>query len=491
MITDLIQEAPEIMRHIESLSRSTLLDLRRLNDGREPLYDEELWESTVECWERYLVKYYYQSNDPIRHFDGLKEAYSIQVAIDTEVKSLTDTLALHIHVELMRIRIILKWHELKEMTEWVPPVDDLWDDMPRKSPLLFTQRELRETMEHLVAKLPSLSMDEHLETFVEHLELKLGMFYCNALPMDRILNDHDMTQTLPTFNGEEEEEDEPQLGVPNRMWLLWASIYHTEAILIPKYYAQLIKEWPPMDDDDDDERPSVTYEQMDATREWAHQLANCPADQLRELKSAAIDEAYRFPGDETWYSVAYPSAPNGRSDIMTQLHEFTYLPPYRMAIGMSLPVLLDQEAETNQLLGSIFVLQMVNHYFKTTIDLEWANCYVLEPQELETAVKRLEFCQDDPFILRHEHRYVILYQRYIIRTRNIFETIALWFEIAKEYDRTTCRAGRIFRNRFNVESMGPSHIGDDDDDDDSSSSSDDDDEIDPIIVAPANAMVIF
>ena len=436
MITPNVQDPSEIMDRLQRVSRLITADLARLDGERMLHYDSDIWEETWKNWSTYLIKFYYQSADPIRDFRGLNDVYTIQVQRPDEEHPIEvqDSIALHIHVELMRIRIILRWDDLKDMTKWVPPVDPLWDDMPSKSPLLFTQRELRETMEHLVAKMSALPLSQPLLEFIEHMELKLGMMYCNALPIETIMNDEDFCQ----------QYDTDECAIPNRKWLLWASIYHTEAILIPLYYYRLVPTW----EQDDEEMPTI--DSLIPFREWIDKLCHCPEDQLRQIKVKAIDEAYRFPGDEAWYAITYPNAPNNRSDILTQLHEFTYLAPYRLAIDMSLPVLLGQSANNNELLGSLFVLEMVNHWFLTTYEMEWMNCYCLEEQALETAVKRLEFCQDDPFILRRMYRYVILYQRQVIETRNIFETIALWFEIVTCFERTTCRCGYFFRNRFKL-----------------------------------------
>lgn len=481
------QDVTVILSKLMRMSDLIEQELQRLQEGLPTHEDEEFWEEAHDRWSRYLVSFYWRSNDPVRNFDGLSEVYPIQVHKPAsggddddddghqQPINMNDSLALHIHVELMRMKIILCYENLKDKTQWVPPVDPLWDDMPSKSPLLFSLREVRETMEHLVAKISSLPLTEHLLEFIEHIELKLGMMYSNALPVHTIMDDEEYCQLYDTEGR----------AVPNRKLLLWASIYHTEAILIPLYYFRLIPVW----DVQDEHCPKVSFQDMHAMRDWFWKLCQCPEDQLREIKVSAIDEAFRFAGDESWYAIEWPNAPNNRSDILTQLHEDTYLAPYRTAVTMSLPVLLDQQAEDNRLLGSLFVLEMVDHWFKMELDIEWKSCYCIEEADLEMAISRLEFCADDPFILRRMYRFVILYQKRVIETRNIFETICLWFEIVTCYARPTSKCGHFFRNRFTIAKApweANDHHGDDDDDDSMSLSS----SIDGMIIAEDDAFLI-
>lgn len=374
----------------------------------------ELWKRVSKQWRRYIVMYWrdHRLNEPLLMEGDETPTY----------------LGVNIYMEAARALVLGYYDRLGEFAQWIIPDEELlhWmvpERLWERPVMLYTQWDIRCAMHHLAgacnSRLVSWS-NPHVRRHIKLLELKNAMLFCESLP-PTLLDDPD--EEMRQCIGDEQQ------WVITRPWAVWSTVYFVLFLGRSRFWYETIPECPA-------EPPQSTIEAAQV-RAWCEQTSRNIGEEFETILNELVYDAYAFPGDGFYMAWRWPNEVRMRQNVLFMVHgdeEETRASPwysdYQSSFNLDWQTLLEfaEECHRDARLTSLYVLELFNRWFLTTFGNDWRAGYVIEQADIESQFIKIRNMRE-PLIIWWDGHYQVMWQAEVVRTRNIYETLATWLSL--------------------------------------------------------------
>lgn len=285
-----------------------------------------------------------------------------------------------------------------------------------KKPIItYTQQEIMNGLLMLTEKMDQMPLDamDELKHILLLLYTRNSVLFCET-NKDTILNVNGMI--VPVSEGN---------YMPNRDYFTFTTIYfHT--IQRRVFFYDITQKC-----DLDSPLPKGSIER---TEQWIEEIAeSLGSEGYEDCYSRSCEEAYVFPGDREWFCYRFPDMPIQTGPILDcfrKNYSRSYYSEYRTS-KESVFAVVNQTSHAGHC-ARFFVLNCVDHYMRTQLNLPWRDGFVIENGAIEGTKIRL-FRNHAPYMLQLCSRFWVYHNGKIIPRDNIFESLAIWLYICKTH----------------------------------------------------------
>lgn len=427
----------KVMKKIRSMGGKTTRALKKvLTDGEVlGINERDVFRRTLDRWEAYLVENY-------RYLGRLS-----MWPVGPDGTEVYHSIAMSLYWEISRMRVLIHKDDFPHLVEWkLSDHEHLVESLGSAGRvvdgdigvMMYTQEEIRTTIFNLVEVINMIPYTEHFKEFVNLIDLKCSTFLCQTMS-GTIINDQKfrMVQDMrpgskpikkkivhEDENGDYMEEivdewsESDKRCLFNRDFWIFCTIYMTK-IRRRFYYQSMIPQM-------DLQRPTLSYlpdQAIDRLKDWCTKLAVGLADNFDDRYKANCRQGYNFDGDKQWYDYKFPMSSRTVEAQVRKLRPETAVSFFsednvsrRSVINM-----------TNQSYSAcIFIIDLVDRYFRIYKDLNWRDGYVIFNEDIEESFDKLTTSKE-PFLVQVFSSFWVYLGGKVLVADSIYAAICLWF----------------------------------------------------------------
>jgi hypothetical protein len=431
---------------ITKMGRRTSKALKKiLQDGENISWAErDMFRDTMDAWQAYLVENF-----------RLKEVGKINMLpVGPDRTQVPSSFAMQIYWEICRMKVIVHKEDLPNMVEWTLADRPELKILLKKAGevvaddeigiLLYTQEEIKAVIFNLVEVLNTIPYLASFREFFDLVELKCATFFCQTMPgtivndetfrtivgkrvdpnatKKRKINETSINSMLEDDEDEEEEDDDESLNrcTFNRLFWVFCTNYVTQ-IRRRFHYESLF----PVANLDRSPLSYIPDGSIERLKMWCHNLADGLADNFDERYKDSCRQAYNFPGDAEWFFFRYPHMSKTVEAQVKKLRAKTAVEFFAQANVSRGSALARTHASYPSIL---FVLDLLDRYFRIFKQLKWRDGYVIENGSVEDCFEKLS-TSHEPFLVQVFSSYWVYLggrKGKILIVNDIYAAICLW-----------------------------------------------------------------